>query len=510
MVHPPGCRQYNSFYDEWDLWFPQSWGSAEDDSSEEARATDSDANAVLDASLPAGQDSATVTATAIVQNTASEKSLTNVLDNDNDLLNPAPEDRAIQGVEIQQNFHLSSWFGITMADTRTFPGVDYEKWANRLPSIFGEMEADFPKDPATRKCIAGWAAAMLERDWRSRALTFTWDLDARNPSYLLRTDRGLDPRLSMSLEHRRVPERKVDPDDVSRWVLVRFQRDPDAGTTGEGWSLLTCPTGALLLARRLSEVDTSRAALSLLVAVGVPARTGILRQVHPSPPPSGSASHSEPLLGSHPRQRLRNVWRERRERPTVRDYDAYCQRVVEFSHAPHARAAWLKGGIVWLIMLEVTGRTTSLPTRLALEEELAAGPSGLPEHYVQVTHEVDGAAYFDDALSSEEMDIISGVVKVYIGIGGQTEDASWWPKHSAWVRGGAYSGIWTPFQEQWFQRRLRDIHDSKAGPRNASKWKNSLKMERKAGALADVVDQASWEFTYRNFVQHPESDHVQS
>lgn len=97
-----------------------------------------------------------------------------------------------------------------------------------------------------------------------------------------------------------------------------------------------------------------------------------------------------------------------------------------------------------------------------------------------------------------------------LGIGGQTEDASWWPKHSAWVRGGAYSGIWTPFQEQWFQRRLKDIYDSKAVPRNASEWKNSLKMERKAGALADVVDQASWEFTYRNFIEHPEPDHIRS
>lgn len=418
MVHPPVCMKYNSFYDEWDLWFPEGWGTAEDDTSEEPRATDLDAKFALDSSLQAGPDPTTAAASAIGQRPASEQSIANTLDDDNDdeLLNPTPEDRTIQDVEIQQSFHLSSWFGITMTDTRTFPGVDYEKRANRLPSILGEMEADFLKDPATRKCLAGWAAAMLERDWRSRALTFTWDLDVRNPLYLLRTDCGPDPRLSISLEHRRAPERKVDPDDVSRWVLVRFQRDPDAGTTGEGWSLLTSPTGALLLARRLSEADTSRAALSLLVAVGVPARTGILRQVRPSPPPSdGSTSHSEPLPGPQPRQRLRNVWRERQERPTVRDYDAYCQRVLEFSHAPHARAAWLKGGIVWRIMLEVTGRSTGLPTRLVLEEELAACPSGCPEHYVQVTHEVDGAAYFDDALSSEEMDIISGVVKVYTG-----------------------------------------------------------------------------------------------
>ena len=74
------------------------------------------------------------------------------------------------------------------------------------------------------------------------------------------------------------------------------------------------------------------------------------------------------------------------------------------------------------------------------------------------------------------------------GRGSQTEDVSWWPKHSAWVKGGGYSGIWTPFQEQWFQRRLKGIYDGNVLPRNAKEWKVALKTEKKAGALADVVE----------------------
>ena len=71
---------------------------------------------------------------------------------------------------------------------------------------------------------------------------------------------------------------------------------------------------------------------------------------------------------------------------------------------------------MWRIMLEVTGRTTSLPTPLpALEEELTAGPSSHPEYYEAVTREVEGVAYFDDALSAEELGAISGVIKIYTG-----------------------------------------------------------------------------------------------
>lgn len=85
----------------------------------------------------------------------------------------------------------------------------------------------------------------------------------------------------------------------------------------------------------------------------------------------------------------------------------------------------------------------------------------------------------------------------------------WWPKHSAWVRGGTYSGIWTPFQEQWFQRRLKDIYSGKAVPRNSTKRKSALKMNKKVGALADIVEQASWELMYRNFIQNQEVKHAQ-
>ena len=66
---------------------------------------------------------------------------------------------------------------------------------------------------------------------------------------------------------------------------------------------------------------------------------------------------------------------------------------------------------------------------------------------------------------------------------------SWWPKHAARVKGGGYNDICqTPFQEQWFQRRLKGIYDVNALPRNVKEWRVALKTDKKAGALADVVE----------------------
>nr|VWO96264.1 Mannosyltransferase alg2-like protein [Ganoderma boninense] len=122
-------------------------------------------------------------------------------------------------------------------------------------------------------------------------------------------------------------------------------------------------------------------------------------------------------------------------------------------------------------------------------------------HHLPVTIDKRGKVYYDDGLSLEELDVIAGVVKVYTGLHSQTEDASWWPRHSAWVRAGAYTGIWTPWQEHWFLERHQGILAGRERPLNATEWKDRLKGFKKAGLLADRVAKASWDFTLRNFVQ---------
>ncbi|KAI0716824.1 hypothetical protein C8Q76DRAFT_570390, partial [Earliella scabrosa] len=82
--------------------------------------------------------------------------------------------------------------------------------------------------------------------------------------------------------------------------------------------------------------------------------------------------------------------------------------------------------------------------------------------------------YVDDALTEMEMDIICGVNKVYSDTAqfNQQEDRSWWPKQNIWRRSGMYTGIWTPWNEEWFQTRSRDIRAGRAVPLNVRQWKS--------------------------------------
>lgn len=75
-------------------------------------------------------------------------------------------------------------------------------------------------------------------------------------------------------------------------------------------------------------------------------------------------------------------------------------------------------------------------------------------------------------------------------------DASWWPKHTAWVGSGLDVGYWAPFCEEWFQTRRKILQDqgaqkSGAGAlRTAGAWRTSLTQQN---GTAPFVSR-SWEF----------------
>ena len=388
MVHPPGFRQYNPYYDEWDLWFPPGWGQSHEDRTE------------LRLALVAPRRVQRVPSTEAAK-LASRKMVAATVDNEQDLLIPTPEDRHIQRLVFPPNYHLHSWYGLRVVDTQTYDDVNYGKYAHRLPTIFAEMQDRFPTEEAIQKCISGWTWAVLERKLDSSALAHTWDLDSRHPRYLFR-EGVTDPRVSISMDHRRAPQRQTDNDEIGRWVQVTFRNDPAT----LNWSLFTSTMGALLLVRHINEAQTSADALLLLSSVGVPVRTGTFLG-GPLRPVSGL-----PVPSVRP---LRFPYRKKGQRPQLKDYDAYCQRVLEFSRRPYARAAWLKGGIVWRIMMEVTGWYPREDRAVTFQDELVRGPSGSINHYWPVTTERERSAYYDDDLLIEELDVISGVVRVFTG-----------------------------------------------------------------------------------------------
>ena len=376
-IHPPSLRQYNAFFDEWDLWFPAGWSTQrEEDPTHEQNLQPTLA---YDAEGHSGP----------------------LLD-ENDLLNPAPEDRQIEKVDLADNFMLHSWYGIQLQNTRVFSGVDYDSWLHDIWHLFGETRERFTTDEGTQKSLAGWVSAVMKKDWTSHALEFTWDLDRRHTKYILGPENP-DPRLSVSLYRIRSPERKDDPENNQLWVMVKPNEDPE----GQAWSLITTPGGAMLIVRRLAELKTSAEALHALLCAGIPARTGVWfkkrpsRALLPKPPPA--------------LKRLGAPWRMKGEKPTIQDYDAYCQRVLQLCQSPHARAAWLKGGIVWRIMVEVTGKHPQADICVTHLEELQSGPSGMKDHYEAVALKSKSRGFYDDGLSPAELDIISGVVRVYTG-----------------------------------------------------------------------------------------------
>nr|VWP00431.1 N/A [Ganoderma boninense] len=472
MVHPPHCRQYDPYFDEWDFWFPPEW--------EQSREEGTD----LDPDIVASRSKQRVPQTEGAKN-ASEKMVAATVWDEQDLLIPTPQDRQIRTIDFLPNDHLQAWYGLSVADMRTYDEVNYSKWAKGLWNHFSQMSSQFPSGEAIQKCIAGWTWAMLEGSWDSPALAFTWDLDKRHPMYLLRAE-ATDPRNVISMDHHQAPVRQSERDDIARWVSVTFRKDP----VTQSWSLFTSAMGALLLVRRIHDAQTSLDALLILIGAGIPCRTGILLPRPPSPIPD--------MLAPSVRL-LRLPYRKRGERPSLTDYDAYCQRVLELSRRPYLRAAWLKGGIVWRILMEVTGSFPSENVTTSLPHEVVQGPSAAVEHYSVITVDREGSSFYDDELSLAELDIISGVVRVYTGIGAQTEDVSWWPKHHAWVKGSSYTGIWTSLDEHWFQQRLKNIYEGEAHPLNSHEWREALRKRKTTRSLATVVEKQSWDFTYRNF-----------
>ncbi|KAG5350774.1 hypothetical protein C0989_009326 [Termitomyces sp. Mn162] len=144
------------------------------------------------------------------------------------------------------------------------------------------------------------------------------------------------------------------------------------------------------------------------------------------------------------------------------DFADYQQRKARLLSGSHGRSALASGGIVWRLALDVVNIKSVL-----------AGPSS---NATQVGG-IDGYTLIDDTLSSEVENVICGVYKVYTAYDKQTEDASWFPKASAWLKSGNNHGYWTADNEEWYQKRCEEIRNG-GRPRNAKEWAGILSAQR--------------------------------
>ncbi|KAE9392365.1 hypothetical protein BT96DRAFT_830746 [Gymnopus androsaceus JB14] len=173
------------------------------------------------------------------------------------------------------------------------------------------------------------------------------------------------------------------------------------------------------------------------------------------------------------------------------DYHSYRAALEDLLCSPWGRAAMLKGGIV-----------AHLAEDFLTVEDVGHGPSDdvLQFGHCQKSSENPSLGYWDDELTSEELDLISGVYRVdsgkrQIGLNGpQTLDISWWPKHLAWAHSGLNIGTWNADCEHWYKGRLAAIQAGTAKLLSPTEWKSAIRFTHQSLKVAEIGEKLAAEF----------------
>ncbi|KAH9913887.1 uncharacterized protein BXZ73DRAFT_8478, partial [Epithele typhae] len=167
------------------------------------------------------------------------------------------------------------------------------------------------------------------------------------------------------------------------------------------------------------------------------------------------------------------------------DYEAYELRASELLALPRGRAAIQRGGIVWRIAKELLGEKRTADF----------SPSDDLWSYGVEHHRPGRTAVYSDNLSPYELKILCGVYKKNgQSLNNPTGEVSWWPTADQWDKGGYNVGRWTPFAEEWFQKRLDRIRCNEETVRSRGDWKRAIKVSSGAIKLRDAVHVASTTF----------------
>ncbi|KAJ6579919.1 hypothetical protein B0H10DRAFT_1835021 [Mycena sp. CBHHK59/15] len=174
-------------------------------------------------------------------------------------------------------------------------------------------------------------------------------------------------------------------------------------------------------------------------------------------------------------------FRPRNYQPDRRDYETYVAIRNQFLSTPRGRAALLYGGIVGRLAREAVSN-----------DEVMKGPSDdAPITGICLRNGSSMAAYWDNQLTEEELDLICGVYHIATVGGRQVMTVSWWPKPSAFTLSGLNVGWWTPECESWYQKRVRQIEGFTAKLSTHADWKHNLKLERQCLTYSEAVEKCS-------------------
>jgi hypothetical protein len=267
--------------------------------------------------------------------------------------------------------NLFFWYGFDYTDT-SFDNIqpDTNKW-EEVRKILVDRDAQVTS--VLRAPIIEFVMQLLAQPQPPSLSGSIWDLSDSSPS---------------SLRFHANPNIIVNPMDFNVGLLYSIEPVGHHQPSDEPWVLLVGSAAAAVQCLRQSWGPSRREVARFLVERGIPFHTRLALEF-----PTHLYKPS-PYIGLG--------WRAQNYRPDAADYAAYEMARNAFLRFSHARAALLRGGILWRLAME------------ALEpNDAVQGPSDHIIDHGLVILSSNGVQYWDDNLSEDECDLICGVYKVY-------------------------------------------------------------------------------------------------
>lgn len=189
---------------------------------------------------------------------------------------------------------------------------------------------------------------------------------------------------------------------------------------------------------------------------------------------------------------------------TEDDYYAYeQQRAALLSDPRIARAALLRGGIVWRLAVA----TLSF-------DDVLEGPTTaatLQRRGIVIRTGDNSDDLCDDGLSQLELDVICGLhhclsgiyffaflnriltISISIGPGAEYSSKSWWPTDSNWQKNARYTR-WTESTDKFFKDRLAMLQAGTAEPLGFSQWRQEIRGSSALRSINKFISDSSKDF----------------
>lgn len=391
----PQNRSYNSAFDEWDLWSDEG----------EAGAPDAELPLEVNEALNAVQVPQSL---ASVPGQSSGEAAHSVdpgalFAEENDILykdiTPPTYDLVDFSGWYLENLYFAERYGFHPEHHAVNTSLDYGNYTNSnvldMFAIGSRSSTGTSFADKDLKTYGGCARAILQDRRNSPVLFDCWDLMPGGRHFLFNNSRVHSVM--------RVTKAEVEE---GQEVLYAVQYHRDRGNLD--WTLLVDSRVLVVLLRWADKVYSTEDAVFELSQVGAPFLTA-----KPRDDSDTSASATLPLPHSSTSFSLQASYRLETYTHGYLDYRQYADRVLDFLRCgPRARAALLRGGIIWRIVTQLGGNNDGIVE--LIRSYACAGPTDDTAYHRTVARR-GNVTLVDDALSQDELDLISGVTKVYTG-----------------------------------------------------------------------------------------------